>query len=240
MIHVANHDHIRTLTLDRPEARNAFDQEQYHALAAQLAAAAADDDVRVVIITGTGPSFSAGQDLKEMALLAAGQGPSGGATGFPALLEQLESFGKPLIAAVNGSATGIGATILLHCDIVVIADSARLRMPFAELGVPPEAGSSVLLPVSIGWQRAAELLFTARWVPGTEAVSLGLALRSVPLGDLPAAACAIAVDIARHSPAAVQVAKRLMLAGRGTASALARERENLGFVELGFGGASSG
>ncbi len=236
MIHVDDHDHVRSLTLDRSEARNAFDQEQYHGLAALLAAAATDADVHVVVLTGAGPSFSAGQDLKEMALLAAGQGPVGGATGFPALLKQLESFGKPLIAAVNGSATGIGATILLHCDIVVIAETARLRMPFAELGVPPEAGSSVLLPSAIGWQRAADLLFTARWVSGPEAVELGMALRCVPLDELAATAATLAADIARHSPGAVQVAKRLMLAGRADVSAQARERENRGFIELGFGG----
>ena len=236
VIHVDDRDHVRTLTLDRPEARNAFDQAQYHGLATLLAAAADDADVHVVVVTGTGPSFSAGQDLKEMALLAAGQGPVGGAPGFPALLARLESFGKPLIAAVNGSATGIGATILLHCDIVIVAETARLRMPFAELGVPPEAGSSVLLPAAIGWQRAAELLFTARWVAGPEAVELGMALRCVPLDDLASTAAALAADIARHSPGAVQVSKRLMLAGRADISAQARERENHGFVELGFGG----
>ncbi len=235
MIHVADLDHVRTLTLDRPAARNAFDQEQYLALAGRLHEALADPDVHVVVLTGAGPSFSAGQDLREMASLARGEGPPGGAIGFSALLEALESFGKPLIAAVNGSATGIGATILLHCDIVLIADEARLRMPFAELGVPPEAASSVLLPAAIGWQRAAELLFTARWVSGPEAVELGLALRSVPLADLAEVATTLAAAIAGHSPAAVQIAKRLLLAGRGDAAAVARDRENHGFVELGFG-----
>ena len=223
------------LTLDRPEARNAFDQALYRGLAVHLRSAAAADAVHVLVLTATGPAFSAGQDLNEMALLARGESLLGGAAGFTELLEALEAFDKPLIAAVNGAATGIGATLLLHCDLVVMADIARLRMPFAELGVPPEAASSVLLPQRIGWQRAAELFFTARWVGADEAVDLGLALRVVTVDELLPMTMALALEIAGKNPAAVRIAKRLMLAARGDVTGPARARENHGFVELGFG-----
>ena len=231
MIHALDDGAVRTLQIDRGGRKNAFDQEQYHGLGDALSAAATDDAVHVVVVTGTGDAFSAGQDLAEMAQLAAGTA-TGPATGFPALLEALETFPKPLIAAVNGVAVGIGMTMLLHCDIVLVADTARMRVPFSELGVPPEAGSSVLFADAIGWQQAAELLFTSRWISAEEAAAMGLALRVVPAVELAGSTAELAASIAQQSTWAVQTAKRLLLEGRGTRVQEARRREETAFAEL--------
>lgn len=236
VIRVSIDQHVQLCTIDRPERRNAFDQEHYVALATALADAATDDDVHAVVITGTGGSFSAGQDRKEMAALAAGTS-TGTHDGFPRLLDQLDTFPKPLLAAVNGDAVGIGLTMLLHCDIAVAAHDARLRVPFSELGVPPEAGSSALLADVVGWQQAAELLFTSRWLDGAEAVTLGLALRAVPRDEVLDHTMVIAHRIAGQSPWAVRTAKRLMLASRGDRSRAARRLEDAAFAEL-FRGAA--
>lgn len=231
---ISDAGHVRTLTLDRPERRNAFNLVMYHALAEALAAAAADAAVHCFVLTGSGGCFSAGQDLAEMAELAAGKRPEGGASpdGFSRLLEQVEVFPKPLLAAVDGPAVGIGLTILLHCDIVLVSETARLRVPFSQLGVPPEAGSSALLADRIGWQAAAELLFTSRWIDGPEAVRLGLALRSVSADELPSAIASMAETIASQSAYATGVAKRLLLAARADRATVARERESREFAAL--------
>jgi enoyl-CoA hydratase/carnithine racemase len=231
MIVVTDEGAVRLLRIDRGGRKNAFDQAQYHGLAEALRAAADDDTVHVVVVTGTGDAFSAGQDLGEMAELAAGTSTTP-ATGFPTLLAALEAFPKPLIAAVNGVAVGLGMTMLLHCDLVLVADTARLRVPFSELGVPPEAGSSVMFADALGWQQAAELLFTSRWINADEAVRMGLALRVVSDDHLATAASELATAIAARSPFAVQTAKRLMVEGRGTRIREARTREDAAFAEL--------
>lgn len=230
MIRLEDHDHVRVLTLERPERRNAFDQEQYVTMADALTGAADDEEVRCVVVTGAGGCFSSGQDLEEMAAIARGE--LHGADGFTRLLERLETFPKPLIAAVDGAAVGIGATMLLHCDIVLVADSARLKFPFTEMGVPPEAGSSALLADAVGWQHAADLLFTARWLDAHEAAAIGLALAVVPVADVVDRAVELATSIAGNQPRAVQTAKRLLLASRGDRSPSARARENHEFAAI--------
>lgn len=236
---------VATLVMNRPERKNAFDRAQYDALAATLASLDTDDSVRVAILTGAGGAFSSGQDLKEMTELAQ-QASSGtisnsstAPSGFTVLLDALEIFSKPLIAAVNGVAVGIGMTLLPFCDLVLVAASARMRMPFSDLGVPPEAASSVTLPDLIGWQRAADLLLTARWVEADEAVELGLALRVVPDAELMSEAHALAATIAAKSPYATRVVKETMVAGRGSRIREARAREEKLYASLfrsgGFG-----
>jgi enoyl-CoA hydratase/carnithine racemase len=235
MVHETDHpdvDTVRVITLDRPNTRNAFDHQQYVDTAAALARAIDDDAVRVIVITGAGSAFSAGQDLKEMAALMSGELHIDGGQGFPALLEQLENCDKPLIAAVNGAAAGVGMTMLLHCDIVLVGSSARLRVPFSEMGVPPEAASSLLMPAVLGWQRAAELLFTSRWVHAEEAVTIGLALSSSSDENLMHDALDLARRIAAQQPAGLRAAKRLMLAARRDAVSAARVREEAAFAEL--------
>ncbi|HET6950345.1 MAG TPA: enoyl-CoA hydratase/isomerase family protein [Acidimicrobiales bacterium] len=229
LVQVDDHGAVRLLTLDRPEALNAFDSPLYRAAAGALDAARADAGVKVVVLTGAGRAFSAGQDLDEMARLAAGE-PI--ASGFPALLEALQAFDKPLVAAVNGAAVGIGFTLLPHCDLVLAAEHARFRTPFAEMGVPPEAASSYLFPARMGWQRAAEVLFTSPWLSAADAVDCGIALRVVPAADLLADALALAATIATAPLPALRAIKSTMLAARADAVAAARAREEAAFAEV--------
>ena len=231
MLHVTDADHVRTLRLDRPEVKNAFNQALYSALGEGLSAALADDNVRAIVITGTGGAFSAGQDLKEMAAMAAGE-HQGSGDGFNSVLEPLETATKPVIAAVNGVAVGIGMTMLLHCDLVLVAESARMRVPFSELGVPPEAGSSALLAQRVGWQHAAELLFTSKWLSAAAAVGLGIALRTVPDDRLADEAQTLGAKIAAANPWSIQRSKRLLLEARGQGPIEARHRESAAFSEL--------
>lgn len=219
----------RVLTLNRPEALNAFNQSLWVATADALRDAAADDDVRCVVITGTGRAFSAGQDLNEMADPSVFEGTE---PGYRIFMPVLETFPKPVIAAVNGVGVGIGLTMLLHCDIVLISDAARLRAPFISLGVTTEASASLLLPVAAGWQRAAELLLTEPWLDADAAVDAGLALRKVPAESLMEEARALAAHVGSLPLAPVMATKQLLLAGRADAVRLARERELEAFEEL--------
>ena len=220
---------VALLTLNRPEKRNAFDTPMYEALAGALDAAARDDAVRVAVVTGSGQAFSAGQDLAEMGTLGAG-GAGGETHGFPRLMDALGAFDKPLLAAVNGVAVGIGATMLLHCDLVHFAESARLRLPFVPLGVVPEAASSYLLPLTIGWQRAAELIYTGDWIDAGRAVALGLGMAVCPVEALLPTVMAQATTIASAPLAALRESKRLLLATRAAEIRAARAREDAAFA----------
>ena len=229
-------DGIGIITINRPERKNAFTRSQYEDLASALRDIDTDDSVHVAILTGAGGAFSSGQDLKEMAematAVASGTPASSQPSGFTVLLDGLETFSKPLIAAVNGVAVGIGMTLLPFCDIVLIDETARMRVPFSELGVPPEAASSILFADQIGWQRAAEILFTARWIEAPEAVEIGLALRTAPQGEVLAHAVELAKTIASKSAYSTRVIKQLMVAGRGERIKEARAREEALFAEL--------
>ena len=229
-------DGIGIITINRPERKNAFTRSQYEDLASALKDIDADDSVHVAILTGAGGAFSSGQDLKEMAKMAtavaSGTPASSQPSGFTVLLDGLETFSKPLIAAVNGVAVGIGMTLLPFCDIVLIDETARMRVPFSELGVPPEAASSILFADQIGWQRAAEILFTARWIEAPEAVEIGLALRTAPQGEVLTHAVELANTIASKSAYSTQVIKQLMVAGRGGRIKEARAREEALFADL--------
>lgn len=240
---------VAVITLNRPERKNAFTRAQYDAFGAHLDDVASRDDVHVAVVTGAGGSFSSGQDLKEMAELAAAvstnteadsNDTSGTGTGFTVLLDALQRFPKPLLAAVEGVAVGIGMTLLPYCDIVVVGSSARMRVPFSELGVPPEAGSSALLADLVGWQRAAEILLTSRWIDADEAVQYGLALEKVDDARTLDRALDIARTIGEKSSYSTRVIKQLMVAARGSRSTDARAREEKLFTELFRGGGYGG
>jgi enoyl-CoA hydratase/carnithine racemase len=220
------HAGVRLLTLDRPERRNAFDTALYDAFRDALCEAQADDAVRAVVVTGAGRAFSAGQDLTEMTQAEA----HGGGRGFPGFLDRLCEFDKPLVAAVNGVGVGLGLTLLLHCDLVYVAESARLRAPFVALGVVPEAASSWLLREVVGAQAAADILFRAEWIDARRAVEIGLAARRVADAELLGEALAAAEAIAQHPLGALRETKRLLLAARRDAVASARQREDSAFA----------
>ena len=218
---------VLLLTMNRPEKRNAFNNALYRDLRDALGDALESPAVRVVVLTGAGKGFSAGQDFAEMSAPPAYGGPHG----FPAFLDRLQAFDKPLIAAVNGAGSGLGLTMLLHCDLVYVAEDARLRCPFVTLGVVPEAASSYLLPLVVGFQHAAELLYTAAWIDARRAVEIGLAARVLSDADLLPAALAKATEIAAHPPNAVRQTKRLLLATRDALVREARAREDAAFAE---------
>jgi enoyl-CoA hydratase/carnithine racemase len=217
---------VLILTLNRPRQRNAFNRQMWHETRDALGVAQADPTVHVVVVTGAGGAFSAGQDLGEMTGGAGGEDP-----GFGPFMDRLCLFDKPLLAAVNGVGVGIGLTLLLHCDVVYIADGARLRAPFVTLGVVPEAASSYLLGVTVGWQRAAEVLYTADWIDAARAVELGVASRLCAPDELLPAVRALAARIAAQPPEAVRHTKRLLLATRAEQIRAARAREDEAFVE---------
>lgn len=220
---------VRLVAFDRPAVRNAFDFPMYRATTDALVSAAGDEAVRAVVLTGRGGAFSSGQDLDEMAAIAGGQGPPGVASGFRGMLDAVAALPVPLLAAVTGPAVGLGFTLLAHCDLVLVGRSARMKVPFVELGVPAEAASSYLFPARMGWQEAARVLLTADWVGADEAVRLGMALRVVPDDRVLDETLAMARRIAGFPPAAVREVKRLLWAGQADAVAAARRREEDAF-----------
>jgi enoyl-CoA hydratase/carnithine racemase len=223
---------VCVLTLNRPEQRNAFTIGLYGALTAALYAADEDRSVGAVVLTGAGSAFSSGTDLAELAEVAAGRSPEGAAEAFPGLLDALARIDVPLVAAVNGPGVGLGLTILPYCDLVYVARSARLRAPFAQMGVPPEAGSSYLLAARMGWQRAAACLLVGGWLSAEDAVSAGLATEVCPDGEVLARATEAAHRIAESPPEATRRIKALMQAAQADAVAGARAREEHAYAEL--------
>jgi enoyl-CoA hydratase/carnithine racemase len=216
---------VRIITMNRPEKKNAFNNALYHAMAKAIGAATADDAVRALLITGAGNAFSAGQDISEMSIEA------GAELGFPTFMNALIACDKPVLTAVNGVGVGIGLTMLLHTDINYIGESARLRAPFVTLGVVPEAASSLLLPDVIGYQRAAEILFTARWIAAAETVELGLTFAMVEDSELLATALAKATEIAANPPQSMRHTKSLLKIWKKQAIVEARAREDEAFAQ---------
>ncbi len=229
---VADDAGVRLVAFDRPEVLNAFDGAMYEAVTTALTSALDDDEVRAVVLTGRGRAFTSGQDLREMAALATGDAGAPPALGFPGLLDAVVSFDKPLLAAVHGVGVGLGCTLLGHMDLVLIEEGTRLRTPFAELGVPPEAASSFLLPDRMGWQAAAAMLLASEWVDAEEAVAAGLALRVCPAGTVLDETLALARRIAAFAPHATRQIKRLMAAARRPDVDAARAREEAAFAAL--------
>jgi len=231
---VEDHDGVRVLTLNRPDALNAFNTHLYDRCAAAFHEASARDDIACVVLTGTGRAFSAGQDLGEMAGID--PGAAGGADdpgpGFPRFIDTVAAFEKPLLAAVNGLGVGIGLTVLLHCDVVLMAAGARLRAPFVPLGVVPEAAGSLLMPLVMGGQPAAVALYTGDWISADDAVACGLALRVVEPDALLRETLDLADRIARMPVSSLVETKRLVIAGRIDAIRAARTREDTVFARI--------
>jgi enoyl-CoA hydratase/carnithine racemase len=231
VLRVADDGGVRVLTLDRPEVLNAFDTELYTACADAFGEAAARDDVACVVLTGAGRAFSSGQDLAEMRAIDPGAGGAA-AHGFARFIDTVAAFDKPLLAAVNGLGVGIGMTVLLHCDLVLMADTARLRAPFVPLGVVPEAAGSLLMPAVMGTGPASHALYTGAWLSATDALACGLAWRVVPAAALFAETMAVAREIASMPVAALVETKRAVLAARLDAVRAARAREDAAFARM--------
>ena len=229
---VEDQGRVRLITFHRPEKKNAFDMALYDATARALQDALDDDGIHAVVVTGAGDAFSAGQDLQEMAAMSAGGGEIGKRSEFPTFLGVLQSFHKPLLAAVNGVAVGIGMTMLSFCDFVYVAESAKAKVPFVPLGVAPEAASSLLFPIRMGWQRAARVLMLGEWWSPAQLVDLGLALEVRPDATLLEDTLALAARVAEGPLTSLVATKRLMLAADAELIREARLREDVAFARL--------
>lgn len=232
LVLTADAGRVRTLTLNRPDALNAFNEALYDATTDALIAAAADPGVAVLLLTGAGRSFSAGTDVIEMAERTTAKDFSPGRHGFPGLIDQLTAFPKPLVGAVNGLALGIGATLLGYADLVLMSTEARLRCPFTDLAVGPEAASSYLMPLLLGRQNAMWFLMSSEWFSAEECHAMGLAWRLCPPGDLMAEATAVATHLASKPLASLVEVKRTVTAGHREATVAARRREDQAFARL--------
>lgn len=232
ILQVEDDNRVRTLTLNRPEALNAFNEALYEAAAEALTLAAADPEVAVVLLTGAGRAFSAGADLKEMQARITDPELAGQGSHFTTMIDALTRFPKPLICAVNGVGVGIGTTILGYADLVFMSSTARLKCPFTSLGVAPEAASSYLLPQLIGRQNAAWLLMSSEWVNADEAKAMGLAWKVCEPEELIAQARSYAETLAsRPIPSLIAVKQSIVEPTRPEIAA-ATERENAHFAEL--------
>ena len=201
---------VATLTLNRPEALNAFNTEQLHLLRDALAEVAADPDIRVLVLTGAGErAFAAGADIREMAALSPEGGLAFGRLGH-AVTRAVEALPQPVVAAVNGFALGGGCELAIACDIRIASENAVFAQPEVSLGIPPGWGGSQRLPRLVGPGMAAEMILAGRRVAAAEALRIGLVNRVVPLPDLMPAAAELASTIAANGPVAVRAAKRLM------------------------------
>jgi enoyl-CoA hydratase/carnithine racemase len=196
------------ITIDRPDKKNALTQAMYAGMADALEHAEHDRSVRAVLITGTGNDFCAGNDLADFAMGSGADEHGGSPT--VRFLHVLATATVPVVAAVQGVAIGVGTTMLLHCDLVYASPDARLRLPFVDLGLVPEAASSLLLPQLVGHQRAAEILYTGRFVGADEAYALGLVTAVVPAAELGARAEAAAVALTTKPPVALRRTKALL------------------------------
>ncbi|WKG00951.1 enoyl-CoA hydratase/isomerase family protein [Mycolicibacterium sp. HK-90] len=229
---IEDDNRVRTLTLNRPDALNAFNEALYDETTRALRAAADDPDVAVVLLTGAGRAFSAGNDLVEMQSRIANPEFTPGEHGFYGMLEALADFPKPLICAVNGVGVGIGTTILGFADLAFMSSSARLKCPFTSLGVAPEAASSYLMPRLLGRQNAAWLLMSSEWVDAAEAREMGLVWKVCEPDTLLSEARRYAETLAAKPISSLTAVKQTMVAPVRDAIAAAVEREKALFVEL--------
>jgi enoyl-CoA hydratase/carnithine racemase len=229
---IDDENRVRTLTLNRPEALNAFNEALYDATTQALLDAAEDPEVAVVLLTGAGRGFSAGTDLAEMQARITDPQFQEGKYGFRGLIEALSAFPKPLICAVNGVGLGIGTTILGYADLAFMSSAARLKCPFTSLGVAPEAASSYLLPQLVGRQNAAWLLLSSEWVDAQEALRMGLVWRVCEPEELLTETRRHADILAGRPISSLMAVKHTMLEPLRPEIAAATARENAHFAEL--------
>jgi enoyl-CoA hydratase/carnithine racemase len=218
---------IITITFNRPGKKNAITAAMYQAMADALKDAEGDHSVRVIVITGSSEIFTAGNDLDDF-LNNPAQGDD---TPVSRFMRQLSGASKPVIAAIFGSAIGIGSTLLLHCDLVYAADNARFSLPFARLGLCPEFSSSLLLPQMVGHHRAAEKLMLGEFFSAEEACGMGLVNRVLPADELTSFVRAQAEKLSALPATSLRTTKRLMKGNQAQVEAKMREEGRL-FGEL--------
>lgn len=197
---------VLAIGIDRPQKKNALTAAMYTAMAEALAAAAADEGVRVILFHGTAAAFTAGNDLEDFMQ----RPPTGEDAPVFRFLMAVAGITKPLVAAVNGPAVGLGTTLLLHCDLVYAGDDARFSMPFTQLGLVPEFASSYLLPLIAGYQRAAKLLLLGEPFDAQEGLAAGFVTAVVPAAETVATAWAAAEKLARLPAKSIRLTRALL------------------------------
>jgi enoyl-CoA hydratase/carnithine racemase len=219
---------VLTITLNRPTRKNALTQAMYERLAELLQQADNDALVRCTIIQGDANAFSAGNDIADFVNIPTAQGDP------PSFrfMRAIATFSKPLVAAVCGPAVGIGTTLLFHCDIVIAGENAAFALPFVNLGVCPEAGSSLLAPTEFGYHRAAEAFLLGEAFPAQKAQELGLVSRVLPAAQVLPAARELADRLAAKPLTALVETKRLLKSGSTPAVLERIETEGKSFLRL--------
>ena len=208
---------IQILRINRPDKKNALTRPMYKALCDAIEAGDADAGIAVHLITGTGGMFTAGNDINDF--LAAGTAATGGANEVLRFIRLLPRIKKPVIAAVEGIAIGIGTTLLFHCDLVYATPDATFATPFLDLGLVPEAGSSLLMPRTMGHQRSFEMLVLGQSFTAERGREAGFVTAVVPGGDLESVAMRAAKRLAAKPPEALSIARKLL---RGEPDEIAR------------------
>jgi enoyl-CoA hydratase/carnithine racemase len=209
-IHANVDDHVMTITIDRPEKKNAITASMYARMNECLERASESDEIRVVIFRGQGEDLTSGNDLKDFQRVM--EEDDDDPISAYHFVKNLALFDKLVVMAAKGYAVGLGATMLLHGDYVVAAEDAKIRFPFVDLGAVPEAGTSLLLPMMGGYQKAAELVFLAETVGPEKGYEVGFVNEVVPGEDLEDRAREIASRYAAKPPGAMQKTKAMMKA----------------------------
>lgn len=228
----ASEEGVATITLNRPDRLNAYIPAMGNEVVTAFRQAIADPDVRVILFTGAGRAFCAGVDLSVLAESAQAESSEDGprlgeeefVRGFPL---ELRASPKPLIAAINGHAIGVGVTMTLPCDIRVAAEDAKIGLTFSRLGILPGLGSTHLLPRLVGMGRAQELILSGRIMLGLEAAEIGLVQQCVPRDQVMNSAMTIARAVAEADPSVLALARRALYEGGGSSfeEALANEQK---------------
>jgi enoyl-CoA hydratase/carnithine racemase len=227
-------DGVATITLNRPERMNAWTAEMANELSDALGACNADDEVRAIVLTGAGKAFCAGADLSGRGDTFSGREGRGEARARRRNNVQPWQLDKPVIAAINGHAIGVGLTYPMLCDIRIVAEDAKLQFAFVRRGIMPELASHVLVARVAGFSNAADVLLSGRMLSGREAADLGLATEALPADEVLPAAQARARDIAVNAaPMSVAIAKRLLWEGITSSVPEMLKREGELFAWLG-------
>ena len=203
---------VATITLNRPERMNAFSGAMIDSIQRALQDAAADDEIRVIVLTGAGRGFCAGFDLKQSSD-PGGSSPGEAMARGPQMPLIFASIDKPIIGCINGPAIGWGLELALLCDIRLAAENARLADPHVNFGIIDDNGGAYYLPRLLGWAKACELAFTGQPIDGKEAEKIGLVNRAVPLEQLETVTYEMAGIMANQPPMALQSTKRAMRNG---------------------------
>ncbi|MBB5212904.1 enoyl-CoA hydratase [Microbulbifer hydrolyticus] len=219
-------DRVLEITINRPERKNALTMAMYSAMAELLNSAASDPGVRVVILAGTSGAFTSGNDLGDFL----GGSASGEESPVFQFMSALYNFPKPVVAAVSGPAVGIGTTLLLHCDLAIADDHAVFQMPFVNLGLCPEYGSSFLLPRIMGHAKASELLLLGKKFDAQTAADVNICNEVVFAGEALGRAREYAKELVQKAPEAVRLTKKLLRQGT-LENGLAAIREEAGHFQ---------